>query len=254
MSIRLEVGKKYRSRKGKVVEIIAYHLLDDDDLFPFLGCYGIWYKENGQLNVDLVDSPYDLIEEIKEEKMEKVEKDIQKQELKLKVGKTYRNREGREVKIIEFRPHGSFPFMDEEDMDYKENGRFRFDIESRLDLVEEVSTETEEMRMEKVITPEEYLKQFKQITEKMYDITKAKNSDYTADSGDAFTNFKVVEDLNICSVETGFLTRMSDKIARLAGLAKGKEIQVKDEKYEDTLLDLANYSILLAIYLKNKSL
>jgi hypothetical protein len=331
MSIRLEVGKKYRSRKGKVVEIIAYRLLDDDDLFPFQGCNGIWYKENGQLNVDLVDSHYDLIEEINEEKvedsnkkqelklevgktykarggeevtivrratgkdieypfedtegegytedgqfygwmesehdlieeikteteekkMEKVEKDIQKQELKLKVGKTYRNREGKEVKIIEFRPHGSFPFMDEEDMDYKENGRFRFDIESRLDLVEEVSTETEEMRMEKVITPEEYLKQFKQITEKMYEITKAKNSDYTADSGDAFTNFKVVEDLNICSVETGFLTRMSDKIARLAGLAKGKEIQVKDEKYEDTLLDLANYSILLAIYLKNKSL
>ena len=250
--LKLEVGKKYRSRKGMVVEIIAYRLLDDDDLFPFQGCNGIWYKENGQLNVGLVDSPYDLIEEIKEEKMEKVEKDIQKQELKLKVGKTYRNREGKEVKIIEFRPHGSFPFTDEEDMDYKENGRFRFDIESRLDLVEEVSTETEEMRMEKVITPEEYLKQFKQITEKMYDITKAKNSDYTADSGDAFANFKVVEDLGVCSVETGFLTRMSDKVARLAGLAKGKEIAVKDEKYEDTLLDLANYSILLAIYLKNK--
>ena len=103
-----------------------------------------------------------------------------------------------------------------------------------------------------IITPEEYLRQFTEITDKMKEITKAKNSDYTADSGDAFANFKVVEDLGVCSVETGFLTRMSDKIARLAGLAKGKEIAVKDEKYEDTLLDLANYSILLAVYLQNK--
>lgn len=101
-------------------------------------------------------------------------------------------------------------------------------------------------------TPEQYLKRFKEITEEMYNTSKKKNSDYTADCGDAFANFKLVEEMGICSTEAGFLTRLSDKFARLVGLVKNKECQVKDEKYTDTLLDMANYCILLCIYLENK--
>jgi len=100
--------------------------------------------------------------------------------------------------------------------------------------------------------PEQYLKRFKEITEDMYTITEAKNSDYTAGADDAFANFRVVENMNICSVEQGFLTRMTDKMARLAGLSTNKECKVKDEKYTDTLLDLANYALLLKIYLESK--
>lgn len=100
--------------------------------------------------------------------------------------------------------------------------------------------------------PQDYLKRFKEITETMFETTRKKNSDYTADNGDAFSNFRQVESLNICSAEIGFLTRMTDKMSRLAGLAKNKDTQVKDEKYEDTLLDLANYCILFAIYLEDK--
>lgn len=107
-------------------------------------------------------------------------------------------------------------------------------------------------RHKETITPEQYLKRFKEITEEMYNTSKKKNSDYTADSGDAFTNFKLVEEMGICSTEAGFLTRLSDKFARLVGLVKNKECQVKDEKYTDTLLDMANYCILLCIYLENK--
>ncbi len=102
------------------------------------------------------------------------------------------------------------------------------------------------------ITPEQYLKRFKEITEEMIETSKRKNSDYTADSGDAFANFKLIEEMGICSTEAGFLTRMTDKMARLAGLAKGRDVEVKDEKYADTLTDLANYCILLRIYLENK--
>ena len=243
--LKLEVGKTYKNGGGEEVEITRYEEQFPKDKHPFFGSDDEWYAENGQFLLRSNNNFSDLVEEVKEKKVE------EKQKLKLEVGKTYRSRDGSEVKIIKFHPHNPYPFMDENYLDYKRNGRFRSDRESILDLIEEIN---EEIEMSKIITPEEYLRQFKQITEKMYEITKAKNSDYTADSGDAFTNFKVVENLNICSVETGFLTRMSDKIARLAGLAKGKEIQVKDEKYEDTLLDLANYSILLAIYLKNKSL
>lgn len=104
----------------------------------------------------------------------------------------------------------------------------------------------------KNITSEQYLKRFKEITEEMLETSKRKNADYTADSGDSFANFKLVEEMGICSTEAGFLTRMTDKMARLAGLSKGRDVEVKDEKYTDTLTDLANYCILLRIYLENK--
>ena len=102
------------------------------------------------------------------------------------------------------------------------------------------------------ISPEEYLARFEEITKEMLEVSQRKNSDYTAGSDDAFANFKVVEELGICSAEVGFLTRMTDKVARLAGLASNKECQVKDEKYTDTLTDLANYCILMRIYLEGK--
>ena len=108
------------------------------------------------------------------------------------------------------------------------------------------------LKLPTTITPEQYLKRFKEITEEMYNISKKKNSDYTADRGDAFANFKLVDEMGICSVETGFLTRMTDKMARLAGLSFDRKVQVADEKYTDTLTDLANYCILLRIYLENK--
>lgn len=103
-----------------------------------------------------------------------------------------------------------------------------------------------------IYTQEDYLNDFKAITEKMYEVTKAKNSDYTGDASDPFKNFKQVEFMGICSAEQGFLTRMTDKMMRIGSFVKKGELQVKDESVTDTLQDLAVYSILMLCYLKSK--
>ncbi len=83
----------------------------------------------------------------------------------------------------------------------------------------------------------------------LVDTVRRKNADYSGAAPDPFGNFRNVEDLGIATVEQGFLTRMTDKLARAASLTKpGKTAQVKDESVEDTLFDLAAYSFLLAAY------
>jgi hypothetical protein len=85
----------------------------------------------------------------------------------------------------------------------------------------------------------------------MVSITRSKNHDYGGDS-DPFSNFTCVERLGICSTEQGFLTRMMDKMARITTFTRQGKLLVKDESVEDTLLDLANYCILMAGYLKSR--
>jgi hypothetical protein len=79
--------------------------------------------------------------------------------------------------------------------------------------------------------------------------SKKKNADYTGGSQDPFANFSCVEVLGI-KTEHGFLTRMMDKMKRIASFVENGELQVKDESVKDTLQDLANYSMLFAAYLE----
>lgn len=100
----------------------------------------------------------------------------------------------------------------------------------------------------------QFLAFHKRACDDMHDITKAKNSDYTGDTTDPFYNFRHVEELGICTVEQGFLTRMTDKLSRLKALTVDEvNAKVKDESVQDTLLDLANYCILFAAYLKENN-
>lgn len=62
----------------------------------------------------------------------------------------------------------------------------------------------------------------------------------------------MVEKMKIVSTERGMLVRMMDKMARLSNIVDA-EASVLDEKTEDTLLDLANYAIILASYIKDKN-
>lgn len=98
---------------------------------------------------------------------------------------------------------------------------------------------------------QQYLEFHRQCCDKMIKITEAKNSDY-AGGDDAFANFTGVEKLGFASTEQGFLTRMYDKFSRISSFVSKGELMVKDESVEDTLLDLANYSILFMGYIESK--
>ena len=82
-------------------------------------------------------------------------------------------------------------------------------------------------------------------------ISRSKNEDY-AGSADPFANFRRCEQLDLCSTEVGIMVRMSDKFQRIANYMNNGRLVVQDEKVEDTLLDLANYAIILAAYITAK--
>ena len=81
----------------------------------------------------------------------------------------------------------------------------------------------------------------KQICNSLNKLYKDKNHDYGDSVHDTFKKYGL----------TSFLVRMEDKLNRARTLDK-VESEVKDEKIEDTLLDLANYAILAVIELKCK--
>lgn len=99
---------------------------------------------------------------------------------------------------------------------------------------------------------EQYFEFHDEFTRSMATITREKNSDYTGSSGDPFANFTRVEALGICSTEQGFLTRMTDKLCRISSFVQKGTLLVKDESVQDTLKDLANYSILMAAFIESK--
>ena len=89
---------------------------------------------------------------------------------------------------------------------------------------------------------ETYLKFHEECCAKMIEITKKKNSDYSHGT-DAFRNFRR-------RGAYGFLVRMDDKMARLESFIEKGSYEVQEESFLDTCIDLANYAILLAGYMK----
>lgn len=82
---------------------------------------------------------------------------------------------------------------------------------------------------------------FQDITNKMLETYKAKNHDYGNSVHKTFEEFGL----------TSFLVRLSDKLNRAITL-NSKQSKVKDEKIEDTLLDMSVYCILALIELKQQ--
>lgn len=83
---------------------------------------------------------------------------------------------------------------------------------------------------------------FSTITAKMDDLYATKNADY----GDSFG--QTFEKLGLISA----VTRISDKYNRLISLATkpSDEIKIKDEKIEDTLMDMACYCVMTLVELQ----
>ena len=81
----------------------------------------------------------------------------------------------------------------------------------------------------------------KEICDSIHHLYECKNHDYGDSFGESFREFGFI----------AALVRMEDKFNRLKQLHKN-EAAVKDETMQDTLLDLANYSIMAALELKER--
>ena len=80
------------------------------------------------------------------------------------------------------------------------------------------------------------------ICQKLNQVYKAKNHDYGDSFGDTYKKLGIIS----------AITRLSDKMNRLMSLAVKHDAQVKDEKIEDTLLDMANYAIMTVMWMDNQ--
>lgn len=76
---------------------------------------------------------------------------------------------------------------------------------------------------------------FREITEKMADLYEKKNKDYGNSFNRSIKRYGAVAGL----------VRISDKFNRLENLMLNGECEIKDESIKDTLMDLANYAIML---------
>lgn len=107
--------------------------------------------------------------------------------------------------------------------------------------------------MKKITNQKEFIERMVELYARNTAISKAKNSDYAGD-GDPFQNFKAVEFLSAGKItaEQAIIVRLTDKLQRATNLLF-KEASVKDESLADTLSDMANYAMILRMYLENKN-
>lgn len=90
-----------------------------------------------------------------------------------------------------------------------------------------------------------------QLTKAGRELMARKNADYGADT-DAFANFRMSALLHV-KPEIGAMLRMQDKMARLVSFIEKGELKVKEESWKDAIIDLINYSVILAGLLEERS-
>ena len=101
------------------------------------------------------------------------------------------------------------------------------------------------------MSQDELICELQKMFDQCIEIVRKKNTDYADKNSDAFKNFRLIEQIGVCTTEEGFITRMTDKLSRIGNLIK-KPPAVVEESLEDTLLDLINYTALLRVFIKNK--
>ena len=92
-------------------------------------------------------------------------------------------------------------------------------------------------------------KHFNEVTEKMRTILLSKGDDYANE--DRLSNFKLAGNISGLNAELNCLSLISTKVARL-GVLLNSDKEPNNESVQDSVLDLANYSILLSMILKDK--
>lgn len=83
------------------------------------------------------------------------------------------------------------------------------------------------------------IKMHKDILDNLHELYISKNSDYGNSIHDTYEKYGLIS----------FLVRLEDKLNRARTISK-QEALIKDEKIEDTLLDMANYAILAVMELR----
>ena len=96
------------------------------------------------------------------------------------------------------------------------------------------------------MTQADYLAFHAAVLAKASELTKRKNDDYNP-TVDALGNLRLCEHMDLVSTPTGIAVRLCDKFSRLCRLVKTGDANrsVLDERLEDTVLDIINYSVLL---------
>jgi len=103
------------------------------------------------------------------------------------------------------------------------------------------------------MTRDELLQFHAELCKAARDLMSLKNRDYAGKDGlEPFANFTRVEAMGICKTEQGFLVRLTDKMSRLSSFIHAGKMNVQDESFMDTCVDVINYMVLLAAYLKDK--
>lgn len=99
---------------------------------------------------------------------------------------------------------------------------------------------------------DELLTMHGELCQRARDLMDKKNRDYAGNDGlEPFANFTRVESMGICSTEKGMLVRMTDKLSRLSSFFESETFHVKDESFEDTIVDIVNYAVLIYAYRKD---
>lgn len=101
----------------------------------------------------------------------------------------------------------------------------------------------------KTTTTQDLLFLYSYLEKRGREVMIKKNSDYanTTESSDPFRNFQSFGAF-------GILVRLSDKLSRLRTFIEkarnGDEMSIKDENWEDTIIDARNYLVLLDGYIR----
>lgn len=100
------------------------------------------------------------------------------------------------------------------------------------------------------MTNEEQEKHFEEITNKMKQILLNKGNDYA--NNDRLSNFKFAGTICGLSAEINCLSLIATKVARL-GVLFNSDKSPDNESINDSVIDLANYAVLLSMLLFDKT-
>lgn len=138
--LEIAIGKCYKTRQDKLVTITGKSRPTARHIYPFTGSNDVVYMSNGKAN-QFAESDLDLIEEVSTIAMFGSTWTFnnlkEEQTMKLEVGKSYKNRGGDVVSIVNYFSTHNYPYQDESGNTYLEDGTALQGQTSFRDLVKE---------------------------------------------------------------------------------------------------------------------